>query len=436
MTAFDTLHVAPGGALTGRVRVPGDKSISHRSVMLGALAEGTTEVRDCLMGEDVRATMAAFRALGVEIEEREGGRLILVHGRGLRGLQTPRQVLDLGNSGTSIRLMSGIIAGSSLAATLTGDSSLRRRPMRRVTEPLGAMGAVIRTAANGTPPLEVEAGHALHGIDYVLPVASAQVKSAILLAGLFANGTTAVTEPAPTRDHTERMLAGFGVTVVRDGARAGVAGGQSLKATKITVPADISSAAFFLVGASIAPGSELVLEGVGVNPTRTGVIDILGLMGADITAENAREVGGEPVADLRVKYAKLRGIDVPPALVPLAIDEFPALFIAAAAAEGVTTVREAEELRHKESDRIATMAAGLETLGVPVETRPDGIRITGGPYGGGRIDSHGDHRIAMSFAIAALRAGAAIDIADCANIATSFPDFVPLARGAGLGIAP
>mgnify|MGYP005810362035 CR=1 FL=1 len=432
----DLLHVAPGGALSGRMRVPGDKSISHRAVMLGALANGTTEVRDCLMGEDVRATMGAFRALGVAIEARENGRLILVHGRGLHGLRAPDRVLDLGNSGTSIRLLSGIIAGSGLGATLTGDESLRRRPMRRVTEPLALMGAAIRTAANGTPPLEIEGGHPLHGIDYRLPVASAQVKSALLLAGLFARGTTAVTEPAPTRDHTERMLAGFGVAVAREGACARVAGGQALSAARITVPGDISSAAFFLVGASIAPGSDLLLEDVGVNPTRTGVLDILKLMGADITVQNARDVGGEPVADLRVKSAVLRGIDVPPALVPLAIDEFPVLFIAAACAEGVTTVREAEELRHKESDRIATMASGLAALGVPVETFPDGIRITGGGYRGGRIDSQGDHRIAMSFAMAALRAAGAIDIRGCANIATSFPGFAALARGVGLGIAP
>ena len=426
------LEVAAGGALTGTVQVPGDKSISHRAVMLGALADGVTEIRDCLLGEDVRSTMGAFRAMGVTIEELEGGRLIRVHGRGMDGLRAPTAPLDMGNSGTSMRLLAGILAGSGLPATLTGDASLCRRPMKRVTEPLARMGAVLAAQPSGTPPIVLEGGTRLHGIEFDMPVASAQVKSAVLLAGLFADGRTSVTEPAPTRDHTERMLTGCGVAVEVAGSRVAVTGGQRLSAMQITVPADISSAAFFIVGASIAPGSDLWLPNVGVNPTRTGILDILEAMGASIERCNRRIVGGEPVADLRVKSARLRGIDVDPALVPLAIDEFPVLFIAAACAEGTTRVRGAEELRHKESDRIATMAAGLTAAGIKTRPVADGIDIEGGQLHGARVHSHGDHRIAMSFAIAALRASSAMTIEDAAPIATSFPDFVALARGAGL----
>lgn len=432
MSEAGQLSVAPGGALHGTVQVPGDKSISHRAVMLGALAEGVTEIRDCLLGEDVRSTMGAFRAMGIRIEELEDGRLIRVHGRGLRGLGTPAVELDMGNSGTSIRLLSGILAGHGVPATLSGDESLQRRPMRRVTEPLGRMGARIHTAANGTPPLVIEGGHPLKAITFEMPVASAQVKSAVLLAGLFADGETVVIEPAPTRDHTERMLSGCGVEVQVDGPRVALKGGQRLTACPITVPADLSSAAFFIVGASIAPGSELRLSNVGVNPTRTGVLAILDAMGARIERLNPRRIGGEPVADLKVSAAELRGIDVDPALVPLAIDEFPILFIAAACARGVTRVRGAEELRHKESDRIATMAAGLRAAGIQVETFDDGIEIHGGSLAGTRVNSHGDHRIAMSFAMAALRASGPMTIDGAATIATSFPSFSALARGAGL----
>jgi 3-phosphoshikimate 1-carboxyvinyltransferase len=434
MTPADTLIAHPGGVLRGELSVPGDKSISHRAVMLGAMATGVTEVRDCLMGEDVRATIGAFRALGVQIDELEEGRLLRVHGVGLHGLRNPSTVLDCGNSGTSMRLLSGIVAGAGLSATLNGDHSLQRRPMRRVTDPLCQMGAVIETAANGTPPLKVSAGPRLRAIDYVLPVASAQVKSAILLAGLYAEGTTCVTEPAITRDHTERMLRGFGVHLTAMNGRICIAGGQHLRATSITVPADISSAAFFLVGAALAGREVLTVKAVGINPTRTGVLDILRLMGASITCENPREIGGEPVADITVRPAPLHGIEVPPALVPLAIDEFPALFIAAACAKGRTRVTGAEELRHKESDRIDTMASGLRALGAQVTTFPDGIEIEGGPLHGGVIESHGDHRIAMSFALASLRASSPITIHGSATIATSFPDFVTLARNAGLAI--
>ena len=424
----------PGGSLTGRWRVPGDKSVSHRSIMLASLADGVSEITGFLEGEDALATMNAFRRMGVRIEGPDAGR-VRVHGVGLHGLKAPNGVLDLGNSGTSMRLLCGLLAGQGFEATLTGDDSLRRRPMRRVVEPLSRMGAVIETSAEGRPPLRVRKGPELLGLDYALPVASAQVKSALLLAGLYAQGQTCVTEPAPTRDHTERMLRAFGYEVHVAGRRACLAGGGRLTATSVAVPADISSAAFFMVAASIAPGSDLVLTEVGVNPTRTGVIEILRLMGADIELGNARTLGGEPVADVRVRAAQLRGIEVPEALVPLAIDEFPVLFVAAANARGRTVVRGAEELRVKESDRIAVMADGLAAVGVRAEPTADGIVIEGGETGGGEVHSHGDHRVAMAFAVAALTARGPIRVRDCANVATSFPGFIELARAAGLRVS-
>ncbi|TLP72327.1 bifunctional prephenate dehydrogenase/3-phosphoshikimate 1-carboxyvinyltransferase [Pseudomonas nitroreducens] len=424
----------PGGRLSGRVRVPGDKSISHRSIMLGSLAEGTTEVQGFLEGEDALATIQAFRDMGVVIEGPHHGR-VTVHGVGLHGLKTPPGPIYLGNSGTSMRLLSGLLAAQPFDTTLTGDASLSKRPMNRVAKPLREMGAVIETGPEGRPPLTIRGGQKLTGMHYDMPMASAQVKSCLLLAGLYAAGETSTTEPAPTRDHTERMLRGFGYPVDVEGATARVESGHKLTATSIEVPADISSAAFFLVAASIAEGSDLTLEHVGINPTRTGVIDILKLMGADITLENQREVGGEPVADIRVRSAQLKGIDIPEDLVPLAIDEFPVLFVAAANAEGRTVLRGAEELRVKESDRIQVMADGLLALGVKCEPTPDGIIIDGGTYGGGEVWSHGDHRIAMSFSVASLRAGAPIRIHDCANVATSFPNFLGLASGAGIRVA-
>nr|WP_271408385.1 bifunctional prephenate dehydrogenase/3-phosphoshikimate 1-carboxyvinyltransferase [Pseudomonas sp. Q1-7] len=431
----DLIYLAqPGGQLAGRIRVPGDKSISHRSIMLGSLAVGTTEVEGFLEGEDALATLQAFRDMGVVIEGPHHGR-VTIHGVGLHGLKPPPGPLYLGNSGTSMRLLSGLLAAQPFDTTLTGDASLTKRPMNRVAKPLREMGAVIETGAEGRPPLTIRGGQRLTGMSYEMPMASAQVKSCLLLAGLYAAGETAVTEPAPTRDHTERMLQGFGYPVNVDGNTATVESGHQLSACKIEVPADISSAAFFLVAASIAEGSELVLEHVGINPTRTGVIDILKLMGGDITLENPREVGGEPVADIRVRAAKLKGIDIPEDLVPLAIDEFPVLFVAAACAEGRTVLRGAEELRVKESDRIQVMADGLQTLGVKAEPTPDGIVIEGGPMGGGEVWSHGDHRIAMSFSVASLRASAPIRIHDCANVATSFPNFLGLAAQTGIRVA-
>jgi 3-phosphoshikimate 1-carboxyvinyltransferase len=425
--------ILPGGRLSGDIRVPGDKSISHRSVMLGSLAEGVTQVAGFLEGDDALATLQAFRAMGVLIEGPDNGRLT-IHGVGMNGLQAPDEPLDLGNSGTSMRLLAGLLAGQGFEVTLIGDDSLSRRPMKRVTEPLERMGAEINTTPKGTAPLVIRPVDGLRGIDYDMPVASAQVKSCLLLAGLYAEGETWVREPAPTRDHTERMLRGFGYEVMQSGSRRGLRGGGRLVARDIDIPADISSAAFFLVGASIAEGSDLTLRHVGMNPTRDGVINILRMMGADIEVIDEHEAGGEPVADLRVRSAALKGTHIPAEQVPLAIDEFPALFVAAACAKGVTVLSGAEELRVKESDRIQVMADGLQTLGVVAKPTADGIVIQGGQIGGGRVASHGDHRIAMAFAMAGLRATGEIVVDDCANVNTSFPGFAELASATGLQV--
>ena len=433
MHLANDLMVAPGGALNGSIVIPGDKSVSHRAVMFAALADGVCQVSDCLLGEDVLATVEAFRALGVKVDKHGDARLT-VHGVGVDGLRAPAAPLYLGNSGTSMRLLCGILAGAGLSATLSGDPSLSRRPMRRVAEPLNRMGARLCTAAGGTPPVVLAGGGRLKAIDYVLPVASAQVKSALLLAGLYADGLTRVTEPAPTRDHTERMLRACGVELDTHQGTVSLRGGQRLKPFDIAVPADISSAAFFIVGAAIAPGSRLRMPAVGVNPTRIGVLEIMAAMGARIDHGALRTVGSEPVADLTVHGSELFGIEIPQAAVPLAIDEFPAIFIAAACARGRTVLHGAEELRHKESDRIAVMAAGLNALGIAVEVFDDGIAIEGGQLHGGEIDAQGDHRIAMAFAMAALRADGPITIRNAANIATSFPTFVATARAAGLRI--
>ncbi len=433
--------VQPGGCLRGSLQVPGDKSISHRSIMLGALAEGETSISGFLEGEDALATLAAFRRMGVAIEGPDNGR-VLVRGVGLHGLREPDGPLDMGNSGTSMRLLCGLLAGQRFPVTLIGDASLSRRPMRRVTDPLARMGAVIETTSSGTAPLHIRPTPQLKGIHYAMPVASAQVKSSLLLAGLYAEGETCVAEPAPARDHTEHMLKAFGYPVRTARGRTCLTGGGRLTGMALDIPGDISSAAFFLVGASIAEGSDLTLTNVGMNPTRTGIVNILRAMGADIQVGNWREAGGEPVADLRVRSAPLRGIHIPEDQVPLAIDEFPALFIAAACAEGETVLTGADELRVKESDRIQVMADGLALLGIEVEPKPDGIRVRGAGTGAmlgakraaSEVDSHGDHRIAMSFAVAALRSLGPIAIRDCANVNTSFPGFAALARGAGLAI--
>lgn len=433
MSARRDWTATAGGPLHGTFDIPGDKSVSHRAVMFASLADGTSTIDGFLEGEDTRATAAIFARLGVRIETPSPSRRI-VHGVGVDGLKPADGPLDCGNAGTGMRLLAGLLAAQPFDSVLVGDESLSRRPMRRVTGPLARMGARIETGPDGTPPLRIHGGQVLRGIDYVLPVASAQVKSAILLAGLYAQGTTSVTEPHPTRDYTERMLSAFGVDIEFSPGFARLRGGQRLRATDVAVPADFSSAAFFLVAASIVPGSELRLRQVGLNPRRTGLLQALRMMGADIREENAGEHGGEPVADLVVRHAPLRGIEVPVELVPDMIDEFPALFVAAACAEGPTVVRGAAELRVKESDRLAAMATGLRTLGLRVDETPDGATIHPGPLGGGTIESHSDHRIAMAFAVAAQRAAGEVRIRDVANVATSFPGFDALAKSAGFGL--
>ncbi len=426
--------VQPGGCLKGTIRVPGDKSISHRSVMLAALAEGETHVSGLLEGEDVMATIAAFRAMGVQIDGPDQGRLS-IKGVGMQGLQAPRLDLDMGNSGTAMRLMAGLMAAQGFDSRLVGDASLQKRPMARVTDPLAQMGAVIATEEGGQPPLSITGGQSLRGIHYAMPVASAQVKSCLLLAGLYAHGTTSVTESAPTRDHTERMLRGFGYDVAQAGATVSVVGGGRLHANDIEIPADISSATFFLVGAAISSGSDVLLEHVGMNPTRKGVVNILTMMGADLSLHHEHTVGGEPVADIHIHGGALKGITIPREQVPLAIDELPALMIAAACAQGETVLTGAEELRVKESDRIAAMAKGLSSIGVAVEETEDGMVVQGGDIHGGEVHSFGDHRIAMAFAMAGLRARQTVTVHDCKNVATSFPGFMTLAAAAGLAIS-
>lgn len=425
--------VTPSAVGQATITVPGDKSISHRALMLGSIAEGESRITGFLAGADCLATLAAFRAMGVAIEQ-DGETTITVHGVGLHGLTAPARVLDVGNSGTAMRLMAGLLAGQAFSSELTGDLSLSRRPMGRIVAPLTRMGAVIESDCDGTPPLQIRGGVKLRGIDYTLPVASAQVKSCILLAGLYASGTTSVVEPAVTRDHTERMLRSMGVPVDSTGNRITLEGGRAPKAAAIDVPADLSSATFPMLAALLSTDADIVIERVGINPTRTGVIDILLAMGASIELSNKRMHGDEPVADIRVRSSRLDGIDVDPALVSLAIDEFPALFVAAAAARGVTRFTGLAELRVKESDRIAAMAAGLRGLGIEVEESDDGALVHGGRVSGGDVDSRGDHRIAMALATAGVAAGERIRVKNVDNVATSFPGFPELMRSIGLDI--
>jgi 3-phosphoshikimate 1-carboxyvinyltransferase len=432
-SATRSYRARPARMIQGSLRVPGDKSISHRALMLGAIADGSTGISGFLASEDCLATLAALRSLGVAIE-RPGETCVRVAGVGRAGLRAPPAALDMGNAGTAMRLSMGLLSGQSFDSTLIGDSSLMRRPMERVAQPLRSMGARIDTR-EGRPPVQIHGRSPLSAIDYRMPIASAQVKSALLLAALYAEGTSRITEPAPTRDHTERMLRGFGVAVARDGACISVAGGARLTGSNVAVPGDFSSAAFLIVAGCLAATRGVIIRGVGVNETRTGLLDMLALMGADIRVESHDEPGPEPIADIHVRASALRGIRVPEHLVPLSIDEFPVFFIAAAAARGETLVTGASELRVKESDRLAVMAAGLGQLGIECELLADGIRIQGGAMGGGRIDSHGDHRIAMAFAVASLAARDTIEIDDVANVATSFPGFAALARQAGLDLA-
>ena len=432
-------HIAaPAQTLRGYIRVPGDKSVSHRAVVLSAVADGTSRLRGFLDGADCMATVNAFRAMGARIEGPADG-VLTVHGVGIDGLQAPTEALDMGNSGTAMRLLAGLLAGQGFAVTLTGDESLLSRPMRRVAEPIRAMGGDITTTRQHTAPITLRGGR-LKGIDYRPPVASAQVKSCVLLAGLYAQGTTTVAEPTPTRDHTERMLTGFRYPVAHPApGTVRIIGGGRLCATDIDIPADISSAAFFIVAAVIAKDADITLRHVGINPTRVGVIDILKDMGADITLLNRREISAEPVADIRARSSTLRGVHIDNAQVAAAIDEFPALFIAAACARGDTVLSGAAELRVKESDRIGAMADGLTALGVVAVPSADGITITGGDgddtcFNGGEVQSRADHRIAMAFSVAAARAAAPIHVRDCANVGTSFPGFVKLANQVGLNI--
>ena len=425
---------SPSGPVRAEITVPGDKSVSHRAVMLAAIADGTSRVTGFLEGEDTRATARILGQLGVRIETL-GPSERLIHGVGLHGLVGTDESLDCGNAGTGMRLLAGLLAGQGFSSRLVGDASLSGRPMGRVIAPLTAMGASVQARENGLPPLIINISNGLQGIDYKTPVASAQVKSAVLLAGLYARGETIVREPHPTRDYTERMLAAFGWPIQFSPGLARLSGGHRLRAIDVEVPADFSSAAFFIVAASVIPGSDLLIRRVGMNPRRTGLLTALRMMGADISEENMGEQGGEAVADLRVRHAPLHGIDVPAALVPDMIDEFPALFVAAALAAGTTRIAGAAELRVKESDRLAVMAQALSILGANIVETPDGAIIEGGKLHGGEVQSHGDHRIAMSLAVAAQRASGEVRIADCANVATSFPGFLELAAICGFGLA-
>jgi 3-phosphoshikimate 1-carboxyvinyltransferase len=429
-------RVSPGGSVAGSLTVPGDKSISHRALMLGALASGDTHISGFLEGEDCLATARALRSLGVNIEQPAPGE-VRVHGAGAHGFAPPAAPLDMGNAGTAMRLMMGLLAPQRFNCTLVGDESLMRRPMERVVVPLQMMGAHIHTH-QGRPPVEIRGTPQLRAIHYSLPVASAQVKSAVLLAALAASGRTQLTEPAPSRDHTERMLGAFGVALAHEGRTISMDGGQGLRGTTLRVPADFSSAAFFLVAGCLAAERPLLLTNIGVNPTRTGLLELLRRMGADIRLHPRAATAqrdGEPVADIEVRRSSLRGIIVPEALVPLAIDELPVFFVAAACASGETLVRGALELRVKESDRLASMAQGFAALGVEHQLLPDGLWIRGAAsLTGGAVDSCGDHRIAMAFAVAALKARGPIEIADVANVATSFPGFAGSARAVGLKI--
>jgi 3-phosphoshikimate 1-carboxyvinyltransferase len=426
---MESRTVKPAASLRGEITVPGDKSISHRSIMFGSLAAGTTVVHGFLQGEDNRATLNAFRTMGVKIEESAGGEL-RIEGKGLHGLAEPDDVIDCGNSGTTIRLLTGLLSGQSFFSVLTGDRYLRKRPMKRVVAPLASMGARIWGRGGGDlAPLAIQGG-GIRAAEYDSPIASAQVKSALLLAGLYADGLTTVREPHLSRDHSERMLAHFGAEVRPFPGGVSVVGNPSLEGREVFVPGDISSAAFFMVAALITPGSELLIRNVGVNPTRSGIIDILQEMGGDLELTNRRELSGEPVADILVKSSSLKGIEIGGAVGPRAIDEFPVVSVAAACAEGTTVIRDARELRVKETDRIAAMTSELACLGAQVEAREDGMEIVGMErLRGGSVSSHGDHRIAMSMAIAALRADAPVTIEDTDCTATSFPGFWELVEG-------
>ena len=426
--------VEPSKKIEGSIKVPGDKSISHRGIIFGSIADGITEINGFLEGEDTLKTLAAFQEMGVTIIGPDKGRVI-IYGVGVDGLRPPRESLYMGNSGTAMRLVAGVLAGQKFESQLSGDESLSKRPMKRIVDPLREFGAEIKMASGGNPPLHIN-GAKLNGKHYDMKVASAQVKSCLLIAGVYATGKTSITEPTPSRDHTERMLRAFGYPVTRDdeSGKISIEGGGNLVGTKIDVPADISSAAFFMVAAAISQSGEVKLRDVGINPTRTGILSLLNLMGVDIEISNRREIGGEPVGDITVRSSNIKAITVPKELVPLAIDEFPVFCVAAACAEGTTILRGAEELRVKESDRIESMALGLRNLGISVRTFSDGMEIEGGVIRGGQVDSYSDHRVAMAFAVSSVRANDKVLIKNCANVGTSFPGFVSLAASIGLNI--
>lgn len=441
--------VKPSTGLQGKIKVCGDKSISHRVIIFGAIANGVTRVSGILEGDDVLATIAAFRAMGINItraSNRADDNNYEISGNGLHGLAQPANSLDMGNSGTALRLLTGLLCAQPWSSTLCGDASLSQRPMARIIDPLMSMGAQIEST-DGKPPLHItaDAPHSkpLQGIQYSTPMASAQVKSAILLAGLYAKGRTSVTETATTRNHTEQLLEGFGYPVEKSSRKIGknienvvtIQGGGKLFAREIEVPADLSSAAFFILAALITANSELVLQRVGVNPSRTGVLNVLQRMGARIELKNQTRVSGEPIADIVVRSSRLQGCDVCGNDIALAIDEIPVIAVAAACAVGSTRISDAAELRVKESDRIDCLVKGLTSLGVNVTEQADGMLIEGGKLTGGQVQSHGDHRIAMAFSIAGAAALEQVEVLDCSNVATSFPNFYSLAKQAGINIA-
>jgi len=423
--------IEPSNGLTGELTPPGDKSLSHRAVMFSAIAEGTTEITGFLSGEDTLNTAKAVRMLGITVEEKGPG-VLTVQGRGLNGLAEPSGVLDLGNSGTGMRLLAGLLAGQDFFSVLTGDQYLVKRPMGRIVEPLRAMGAVIDGRSGGKlAPLSIRgAGKNAKPLVFQSPLASAQVKSAIILCGLYADGVTTITEPHKSRDHTERMLRFFGAAVKEEGLQVSVSGKQTLRARgTLAIPADISSAAFFMVAACIVPGSDILIRNVGVNPTRTGIIEVLTSMGADISLLSPREQAGEPVADIRIRYKRLRSATVQGDSIPRSIDEIPVIAVAAATASGTTIIKDAAELRVKESDRIATIATELRKMGAVVRERPDGLEISGRErLNGATCESHGDHRIAMSLAVAGLTATGQTVVRDAEWIETSFPGFERMLR--------
>ena len=425
--------VSPCNSLSGVITIPGDKSISHRAIMMGSIANGVTKVSGFLEGNDSLATLKSFQKMGVDIEQ--SGSKLTIKGLGMYGLKAPTKPLNLGNSGTSIRLMSGLLSAQSFDSELCGDESLSKRPMDRIIDPLRQMGAKIY-GVNSKPPLSISGNQPLKAITYELPIASAQIKSCLLLAGLYAEGETCIVENVTTRDHTERMLRGFGYQVTCSDNCITLDGGGELEACDIDIPSDISSAAFFMVAASIAKNADLTLKAININPTRTGIIEILKLMGADITLSNETEMAGEKTADIQVRSADLKGIEIPNELVPLAIDEFPVLFIAASCAEGETLLTGAKELRVKESDRIQVMADGLKVLGIKTEVLDDGIRIQGGQFSkpSAPIKSQHDHRVSMSFAVASAACNFDIKIEGVDNVKTSFPNFVELANTIGANI--